>query len=293
MMMSKHKTLAVGLAVSALALPFAAAAADSPHTLTGNVGIFSQYIFRGLTQTNEKPALQGGLDYSHSSGFYAGTWLSNISWFTDQNAGTLAAPVPLGSPGPVGAPYTPTGSNSASLEWDAYLGFKGAFAGDWSYDVGYLHYEYPGTYDNLGFFAKPNTNELYGAIGWKWVTAKYSHSLGDTFGMKDAEGTYYLDLSAAIPLGDSGFTLGLHAGKQKYKGTNTALWGASGCTNDCLSYTDYKISINKEYVGLNWGLAFTSTDADATHPVFGALYQNVYGKNIGRSQAVVSVQKTF
>ena len=68
----------------------AAAPPASLHAFTGNFGIASQYIFRGLSQTNGKPAIQGGLDYSHASGFYAGTWLSNISWFTDQNAGVAS-----------------------------------------------------------------------------------------------------------------------------------------------------------------------------------------------------------
>src|SRR5476651_498722 len=122
------------LPVSAQTAPAAAPAAPaSPHTLTGNVGLFSQYIFRGLTQTNEKPALQGGFDYAHSSGFYAGTWASNITWFTDQNANTLARPVSLAAPGSIGAPYTANQHNSASLEWDFYGGYKNTFGGgDWN-----------------------------------------------------------------------------------------------------------------------------------------------------------------
>ena len=65
------KLLLASAVATALSAPAAVLAADaSPHTFTGNVGLFSQYIFRGLTQTNEKAAIQGGFDYSHSSGFY-------------------------------------------------------------------------------------------------------------------------------------------------------------------------------------------------------------------------------
>src|SRR5471030_2813325 len=93
------KTLKAGAFTAALALPgFAfgqAAPADAkpadakpeepkpPYTLTGNFGIFSQYIFRGLTQTDAKPAAQGGFDWAHESGFYLGTWMSNISWLKE------------------------------------------------------------------------------------------------------------------------------------------------------------------------------------------------------------------
>ena len=121
--------------------------------------------------------MQGGCDYAHSSGFYAGTWLSNISWFTDQNAGVKNAPVSLASPGSVGAPYSIGASNAASLEWDFYAGYKNTFAGDWNYDVGLIHYYYPGRFDNLGAYRQPNTTEVYGAIGYKWLTHKYSRAI--------------------------------------------------------------------------------------------------------------------
>jgi len=62
------------------------AESNSAHTFSYNVGLYSQYIFRGLTQTREDPALQGGVDYSHSNGFYVGMWGSNISWLTDADA---------------------------------------------------------------------------------------------------------------------------------------------------------------------------------------------------------------
>src|SRR5665647_305006 len=164
--------------VSAQTAP--AVAPASPHTVTENVGLVSQYVFRGLTQTRGQPALQGGLDYSHASGFYAGTWLSNISWFTDQNANTKTAPISLASPGATGAPYSPFNSNSASLEWDFYGGYKNSFGGgDWNYDVGAIQYYYPGTYDNWG--ASGGNNSYFSYTDYKLgVTKDY---LGATFGL--------------------------------------------------------------------------------------------------------------
>jgi hypothetical protein len=76
----------LGASAVAFAQTAAAAEAKSPHSLTANVGLFSQYIFRGLTQTNRDPAVQGGFDYAYETGgptVYVGTWASNISWLTD------------------------------------------------------------------------------------------------------------------------------------------------------------------------------------------------------------------
>lgn len=258
----------------------------SAHTVTGNVGLFSQYIYRGLTQTNEKPALQGGFDYAHSSGLYAGVWGSNVSWVSDPCSGTIApAALAAGNCG------------SASLELDTYAGFKGGFAGDFSYDIGFLRYNYPGSYPAAlpAGTAKPDTDEIYGALGYKWITAKYSYSLGNTFGIAESHGTDYLDISANYTLPDTGITLGAHVGRQGYKGANAAYWVADpSCTNKCLTYTDYKLSVSKDFSGYVVGLAFTGTNAKALTPNgAGAVWQNAFGKNIGRSETVLSLVRSF
>ena len=86
-----RKSLLSLAVLSALSIPTAVfaeaaaapAAAAPAYTIGYNVGLYSQYVFRGLTQTSEKPAIQGGVDYSHASGFYAGAWASNVSWLED------------------------------------------------------------------------------------------------------------------------------------------------------------------------------------------------------------------
>ena len=266
------------------------------HSLSGNVGVVSQYVFRGLSQTNGKPAIQGGPDYRHASGLYAGTWLSNISWFTDQNAGVKNAPVSLASPGSVGAPYSIGASSAATLEWDFYAGYKNTFAGDWNYDVGLIHYYYPGRFDNLGAYRQPNTTEVYGAIGYKWLTLKYSRAISTyTFGVNESQGASYLDLSALIPLGESGFSLQAHVGRQDYPGkVNVGYWAASGGDNNYFDYTDYKLGLTKEYRGFNFGLAWTYADTKSTAPDNNTTaYMNAFGKNIGRDRVALSVSKTF
>lgn len=273
-----QKSLLAASVAAALAAPAAVmaqgAAPSSPHTFTGNVGLFSQYIFRGLTQTDGKPALQGGFDYAHAGGFYAGVWASNVSWLTD-------------------ASFT---GGSYSLEVDTYLGFKMP-VGDVTFDVGFLRYNYPGRTPTAGLPAgvvKPETNEIYLGASWKFLSAKYSYSLGDTFGVAGSKGSDYLDLTATLPLGDTGFNLIAHYGKQTFKGTNAALWGASGCTNRCYDYTDYRLGVTKELFGLNFSLMYTRTNADALAPDgTTAVWNNNFRRNIGDSTWTIGVQKTF
>ncbi|WP_035867117.1 TorF family putative porin, partial [Cupriavidus sp. SK-3] len=96
-------SLAVSLSGAALLLaapafaqnaPDAAAAEVSPHVFTANVTLASEYRYRGLMQTNRRPAIQGGFDYTHSSGFYLGNWNSSISWLGDSNP-EVSAPIEI------------------------------------------------------------------------------------------------------------------------------------------------------------------------------------------------------
>jgi uncharacterized protein (TIGR02001 family) len=125
-----RKSLITTAVLGALAAPsfvFAADAAPAPDlTVSYNVGLYSQYIFRGLTQTNRKPALQGGVDLTHSSGFYLGAWGSNISWLKDKI-------------GTGGAVY----KSGGSLEIDIYGGYRHNFdkvGSGLGIDIGALQY---------------------------------------------------------------------------------------------------------------------------------------------------------
>jgi uncharacterized protein (TIGR02001 family) len=281
--MFKNTALAALLAAAATT-GVASAAEPEPtpeHTLTGNVGLFSQYIFRGLTQTDREPALQGGFDYAHKSGFYAGTWASNISWLHDSGA------------------YRRGGS----LEWDFYGGWKPTW-GDFTFDIGTLYYWYPGdaAFSPPGAPAsnpKADTWEVYGGVGWKWLTAKYSYSImNKTFAVRDSSGTWYLDLSANVPLGDffkplTGVTFIAHYGKQKYSG-NDPRTAALGSNDDVYSYDDWKL-------GLSYALpqnftigAFYTDTSGASRFGYGAVSEGgVYPRNIAKGTGTIFIQKTF
>jgi uncharacterized protein (TIGR02001 family) len=230
--------------------------AKSPHTVTGNVGFVSEYRYRGISQTNFKPALQGGIDYAHESGLYLGTWASNVNWLSDAGA-------------------------SNSMEWDFYGGYKGS-AGDFSYDVGGLYYYYPGKYPTG--FTKPDTFEIYGAGTWKMLTLKYSHALTNIFGFPDSKGGGYLDLTGTFEVAE-GTNVVAHVGYQ----TIPASSANARVKSDC-SYADYKLGITKDAAGFTWGAAYIGTNAKGDA---GQCYRNVYNKDLGKGTVVLSVLKTF
>lgn len=253
------KKLLAAAAAAALLSPAFAVAEESPHSFSANVGLFSQYVFRGLAQTNEEPAIQGGFDYAYAASqlplpvtFYVGTWGSNISWLQDANL------------------Y----SGGGSLELDIYGGVKGNFGKtDFTWDVGYLYYWYPGDTPAAvppAYFIDADTQELYAALGWKWFTVKYSYSLSDTFGVDDAKGTNYWDFKVSYPVADSGVTLGAHYGIQTYDGNDPRnLFGVSN--DDLFSYKDWSLSVAYDLgkaipklQGYELGAMYTDTDVEST-----------------------------
>ena len=253
--------VAAGWSPAALAQTASTAAAPTPEfAFTGNLTLASEYRYRGIAQTNGKPAVQGGFDLAHSSGFYVGTWASNVSWLSDAGGGAV----------------------SNSLEWDFYGGYKGAL-GDFGYDVGLLYYYYPGRYP--AGFNSPNTLEAYVGASWKMLTLKYSHALTDLFGFVDSQGAGYLDLTGNFDVG-AGFTMVAHVGYQRIPGTSQA----PARTRDDCSYTDWRLGVTKEVVGLTWGLAYVDTNAKGG---VGQCYRNPSNRDLGKGTVVLTVGKTF
>ncbi|RJG04824.1 hypothetical protein D3870_01215 [Noviherbaspirillum cavernae] len=236
------------------------------HTFTGNVAVVTDYRFRGISQTFKKPAIQGGFDYAHSSGFYVGNWNSNVS----------------------GVQYPQGGS----IEMDFYAGYKFEPVKDVTGDVGFLYYYYPGA-KVAGTSEKFDNGEIYFAVGYKWFSAKYSYGVTDFFGLNNttaglyaftalnpsgnSKGSGYLDLNANFEIADK-TTLNLHVGRQTVKS-----YGA-------LSYTDYKIGVARDFGFATLGLAVIGTDADKDY------WQATNGsstRKLGETTAVLSLSKTF
>jgi uncharacterized protein (TIGR02001 family) len=235
----------------------AAPAAPEPtpeHTLATKLSLYSEYEFRGLSQTSEKPALQLNVDYTHSSGFYAGLFVTNIKWLKD-TAESLG------------------GNTRGGLEVDLFGGYRREILPDTTVDVGFLRYEYPRSKD---FFSRPkvNTNELYAGVTWKFLTAKVSYTLSDAFGVLDSEGSTFVEANLAYPLNEK-LTLTGHVGHQKFE------------NNSPLDYTVYKLGVVWD-AGDGWSIGgyYKNTDADSN------LY-TYKGKDWGKARAVGFVSKTF
>lgn len=213
-------TLLVGAAAMAQT-----AAAEPDYTLSYNVGVTSDYRFRGISQTSTKPALQAGADFAHKSGFYLGVWGSNVKWIKEY-----------------------AGATDGSLEIDLYGGYKGEISKDFSYDVGLITYQYPS--NNAATNA--NTTEFYGAVTYAMVTAKYSRSAGNFVANPSSSGSAYFEIAANVDLGN-GFTLTPHVGRQ----TIPNVVGNAG------NYTDYSLTLGKDFGnGISATVAAIGTNAE-------------------------------
>lgn len=116
--------------------------------LSGNIGFTSNYLWRGVTQSNDEAAISGGIDYAHESGFYAGTWVSNLA----------------------GAQY----------EQDWYAGY-GFAAGEVDLDAGYIAYTYPVGNANLDF------SEVYLNAGYQAFSAGLAYTVDTDWGGQDSD----------------------------------------------------------------------------------------------------------
>ena len=219
--MMNFKKAMMGTLIGAATLASPAAFAGA----TGNVGAFSEYMFRGISQ-GAGAAVQGGLDYAHDSGFYVGTWASNIG-------------------------FGGAGSNSAEV--DGYAGFAGKVGG-LGFDIGAIYYWYS---EEDEVSAELNTFEIYGGLSYGPVGVKYYYSDEANFFIGDgnAEDAAYLLGTLALPIND---TINFTASVGFYDGDEIERLLV---TED--SYTDYSVGLAKSIDGgMTFTLQLIDTDID-------------------------------
>jgi uncharacterized protein (TIGR02001 family) len=200
-------------------------AGNASAEVSGSVTVVSDYLFRGVTQTNENPALQGGVTWNHDSGFYAGAWGSSISWLSDADPDV-----------------------SSQVELDGFVGYAADFGDSGvGYDVGANYYWYPGDYP--AGFTDADTLELYFGLSYKFLSAKYWYSVTDLFGIPDSDGSTNLDLAASWDFAE-GWSGTATVGKQWVKGV-----GGTG------TYAFWKVGVDKSFDnGLGIGVSYNDND---------------------------------
>ena len=262
---------ASGLFATAAFAQTAPAAAPEVSPVTANVTVTNNYVYRGLTQSNYKPAIQGGFDYAHESGLYIGNWNSSISWVSDAGIAT-----------------------SAPMEMDFYGGFKKELIAEgFASDFGLLQYYYP-TSGTIAGLTNPNTTEIYAAQNATFgpVTGflKFSYSLSNTFGWANSTGSNYIDLTANYDTGFYGISLNAHAGYQKIAGQYINAGQPSA------SYADWKLGLTKDFGGgLSASAAYVATNQKQGSGAYAGTYANYVpgGRNMGAATGLVSLTKTF
>ena len=268
--MKTYLTLsAIALAAAATLSSGAVMAADPAPaeipaiTITPNIGIVSDYLFRGISQNNKQAALQGGIDVAFKEGFYVGTWASQVSDWT-------------------------SGQHSRNLEVDLYGGYKAEVSGV-GVDVGVITYNYPGsTSHGVNWFA--NTQEAYVGLTYGPATFKTSYVLGKHYfastssASASAKGTLYYDLTVAQEIMPK-LTASAHAGYTDYKESATS-YGK-------FSYADYNVGLTYDYEGFLLGAKyyFNSTKAGTKAYADGSSYGEK--SNLYKNTLVFSVLKAF
>ena len=235
------RTLALSLisSISVLACGVPAFAQDEgPFTVTGSFALVSDYRFRGVSQTDEDMAVQGGLTLNHESGAYAGTWGSNLAGW-----GTFGGP---------------------NIELDLFAGYKRSLSETMALDVGVTVYTYPGGADDTTFF-EPYA-KLSGAAGpASWLAgvayAPKQTALGNysntpqSRGQKDDNLYIWGDVNAGIP--DTPLTLKAHLG---YSNGNPGLGPNGTSLSPTGKYMDWLLGADIALGPVTLGVSYIDTD---------------------------------
>lgn len=225
--------------------------------MSGYAAVLSNYVGRGLAQSVGETALQAELNIGLDDGLYGGISGSSINWIDQLFPGS-----------------------SVSVELDGWIGWRETFAQDFTFKGGALRLQFPGRY--APGVARPDTTELFAFIGWRTLSARVNYAVTDSFGTPDSRGSWYADLSASLPFGDS-WAAGAHLGRKHSSGRNPD----TGAANDAADYTDYKLSLTRHFTqGVSVDVAWTWTNADA------ALY-TLNGYNVAGDHLRLSLQKDF
>jgi uncharacterized protein (TIGR02001 family) len=213
-----------------IATAMLATTAVAQAEISGNVSMASDYVFRGISQTDNQMALQGGFDYAHDSGLYVGTWASNVDSDFFNGAG-----------------------HDPQLEVDLYGGYSNELANGIGYDVGYLRYQYPG-------FDDANTNEFYVGGSYKDFSLQVNYSDELKFLPSDQSAWYWkAGYDTTLPWYEIGLSahIGYSTGDAFDVDDSDRAKGDSGFYD---TYTDWSLGLSKSVYGVDLGITYTDLD---------------------------------
>jgi uncharacterized protein (TIGR02001 family) len=211
-----------------IATALLAASTGALAEIAGNVKLATDYRFRGISQTDNDAAIQGGFDYTNESGLYAGVWASNLQF-------------------------------AGSIEMDYYAGLTGELANGLGYNVGVIYYDYPS--DNSTTVDLEYT-EVYGGLSGKIGEADISGKISYSPDYFAETGTgFYYEAAAGFAL-PVDFGLSAHVGYQTIDEGAASQKGFFSSEED--SYLDWSLGITKSISGVDLGLTYVDTDLDDT-----------------------------
>ena len=212
------------IASSMLVAASTATAEDVGHgfDVSMNVTLTTDYVWRGISQTQGEPAIQGGLDVSHESGFYVGTWASNVDFEGD-----------------------------ASAELDFYAGYGMDITEDISWDIGYIMYTYTDASNDGADF-----DEVYTSVSGYGATVGVAYSTDtptptDNGSMSSEAATYwFVGYETDLPFW--GLGLSLRSGGYDFSGDSVL--------GNSVDYNEIFVGLGKTMWGVDWELSYTDTD---------------------------------
>lgn len=227
-MMKKTAMLSVSslLAASALSL---GAAGEARAEVSANVGVVSNYFFRGFSETDGGAAVQGGLDWESPTGFYVGTWASNVDF-----------------------------GDGTSYELDLYLGFANELDNGLSYDFGYLYYAYPDAPGSADF------GEIYGEFSFGLFSIGAAYVVNDSSDSALETGDLYYYAGVDFPLVNE-FSLGFLVGRtafddsdaENYTHFTASLGKDTGTLGEFSFNLEYEDTFDKDVKAwVGWTLSF-------------------------------------
>jgi len=220
---------------------------------SGTATLTSDYVFRGLSQTREDPAVQASFDYKHPAGLFLGAWASNV----DETI------------------------SEGNIEIDLYGGYRGQLFKNLSYELSIIYYWYPGG----GHDPDWDYVELHGGLNYAFANLPLEPNIGvgfnyspDFYG-EDGNGYYYSGtLRLTLPYS---FGLGFELGYQNVEGDKTTGNGLGLDGRDGYDYLFWKIGLSKEVLGFNLDVSYYDTNEEE------------YFGQIGDSRFVLSISRSF